>query len=266
MKILTRSLSRFLMSISLGLGILLPTLMVPAFADTPAIAAAANIKFALDDIAKEFTRDTGHRVRISYGSSGNFVAQIKNGAPFQLFMSADEKYIHQLAADGLVSAEPVEYAVGRLALAAPKNSPLTLDTELNGLKAMLMAGKIKRFAIANPEHAPYGERAKEYLEHFSLWQQAEPKLIYGENASQAAQFAISGSTQGGIVPLSLVKAPQFTARANYIELPNEFHGSLAQDMVLLPSAGEVAQSFYQYLQSDRARQVFLNYGFGLPAE
>ncbi|MGI2260956.1 molybdate ABC transporter substrate-binding protein [Shewanella sp. GXUN23E] len=254
-----RSLSRLLISLML----LFPALVL---ADTPAIAAAANIKFALDDIAKDFARDTGQTVRISYGSSGNFVAQIKNGAPFQLFMSADEKYIDQLQADGLVTAEPVEYAVGRLALAAPKNSPLTLDTELNGLKTMLAADKIKRFAIANPEHAPYGERAKEYLEHFGLWQSIQPKLIYGENASQAAQFAISGSTQGGIVPLSLVKAPQFTARANYIELPSEFHGNLAQDMVLLPNAGATARAFFDYLQSDKARQVFVDYGFALPRQ
>ncbi|MCF1439852.1 MAG: molybdate ABC transporter substrate-binding protein, partial [Shewanella sp.] len=154
------------MSISLGLGVLLPTLLAPALADTPAIAAAANIKFALDDIASDFARDTGQQVRISYGSSGNFVAQIKNGAPFQLFMSADGKYTHQLQADGLVTSQPVEYAIGRLALAAPKNASLKLDTELKGLKAMLDSGQINRFVIANPEHAPYGERAKEYLLHF----------------------------------------------------------------------------------------------------
>lgn len=232
--------------------------------DVPAIAAASNIKFALDEIAKQFTKDTGERVRISYGSSGNFVAQIKHGAPFQMFMSADEKYTHQLALSGETVDEGVLYAVGRLAIAAPKNSPLELDSELSGLKSLLKSGQMQRFAIANPDHAPYGERARELLQNMGLWASIEPQLIYGENVSQAAQFVVSGSTQGGIIALSLAIAPQFKKMGHYQALPAELHAPLYQRMVLTKKAGATAKAFYAYLQTETAREVFIEFGFGLP--
>ncbi len=232
--------------------------------DVPAIAAASNIKFALDEIAKQFTRDTGGKVRISYGSSGNFVAQIKHGAPFQLFLSADEKYIYQLNKSNTIQDEGVLYAIGRLAIAAPKYSPLELDADLEGVKSLLKSGDLQRFAIANPDHAPYGERAQEVLESMGLWDTIKPKLIFGENVSQAAQFAVSGSTQGGLIALSLAIAPQFKKMGHYVVIPEELHTPLNQRMVLTPKAGETAKSFYQYIQSDSAKKVFSDFGFGLP--
>ncbi|WP_410010859.1 molybdate ABC transporter substrate-binding protein [Shewanella sp. NFH-SH190041] len=263
---LRRSLRLSLLPLTLCLMLLALLLPQPVrAAEIPVIAAASNIKFALDDIAKLFYQQTGQRVRISYGSSGNFVAQIRHGAPFELFLSADVRYIHQLQQLKLVQGSPVLYAVGRLALVAPKHGTLQLTPDLSGVKALLQQGQLKRFAIANPEHAPYGERAQEYLQHFGLWQDIKPHLIYGENVSQAAQFAISGSTAGGIVALSLVKAPQFAARANYIALPQVLHGPLDQDMVLLPKAGPVAKAFFRFILSEPARQIFTRYGFGLPA-
>lgn len=162
-----QSLTRFFHS--LGFVLLFCLAVVPSTsravdnAPIPAIAAAANIKFALDDIVKNFTAETGLKVRVSYGSSGNFVAQIQHGAPFEMLLSADERYIAELNKVGFTQGEGVQYAVGRLALVAPKNSPLALDIELNGLKALLAAGQLERFAIANPDHAPYGERARELL-------------------------------------------------------------------------------------------------------
>lgn len=233
--------------------------------DIPAIAAASNIKFALDEVAKQFTQDTGKKVRISYGSSGNFVAQIKHGAPFQLFLSADEKYIYQLQKSDPSLGEGKLYAIGRLAIAAPNYSPLKLDPELEGLKALLDTGKLQRFAIANPDHAPYGERAREVLQALGLWDRLQPKLIYGENASQAAQFTVSGSTQGGLVALSLAIAPQFQALGHYQVIPEELHTPLNQRMILTKKAGETAKVFYAYLQSESARTIFSNFGFGLPA-
>lgn len=232
--------------------------------DVPAIAAASNIKFALDEIARQFTQDTDKKVRISYGSSGNFVAQIKHGAPFQMFMSADEKYTHQLALSGETVDEGVLYAVGRLAIAAPKSSPLELDPELSGLKSLLKSGQMQRFAIANPDHAPYGERARELLQNMGLWASIEPQLIYGENVSQAAQFVVSGSTQGGIIALSLAIAPQFKKMGHYQALPAELHAPLYQRMVLTKKAGATAKAFYAYLQTETAREVFIEFGFGLP--
>lgn len=232
--------------------------------DRPAIAAASNIKFALDDIAQVFTQQTGKSVRISYGSSGNFVAQIKHGAPFQLFLSADIRYINQMQQQGLVTEAPVTYAVGKLALAAAKSSPLILDPDLTGVESLIKQGKMGRFAIANPAHAPYGERAEEYLEHYQLWHSMKSHLVYGENASQAVQFVLSGVTLGGIVPLSLVKTAQFQDKVNFIELPSDYHQSLAQDMVLLPNASQVAHDFYQFVLSKSAGVIFEKYGFALP--
>ncbi len=232
--------------------------------EVPAIAAAANIKFALDKIAADFTQDTGKRVRISYGSSGNFVAQLRHGAPFELFLSADDKYIYQLHKLGVTDSDGEVYAIGRLALAAPKRSPLVIDAELAGLKQLLEQGKLKRFAIANPEHAPYGERAKEVLQRLGLWQPLQAHLIYGENVSQAAQFALSGSTDGGIVALSLAMAPQFRAASHYVALPSEWHSPMNQRMVLTPKAGETAKAFYAYLSQPKARAIFTEFGFGLP--
>ncbi|TVP13819.1 molybdate ABC transporter substrate-binding protein [Shewanella sp. KCT] len=249
------------------LGCLLLLGVTPSWAaEVPAIAAASNIKFALDKIAADFTKDTGKRVRISYGSSGNFVAQLRHGAPFELFLSADDKYIYQLHKLGVTQSDGEIYAIGRLALAAPKRSPLSLDAELVGVKTLLEQGGLKRFAIANPDHAPYGERAREALQHLGLWQPLQPYLIYGENVSQAAQFALSGSTDGGIVALSLAMAPQFRAASHYVALPSEWHSPMNQRMVLTPKAGETAKAFYAYLSQAKARAVFLEFGFGLPGD
>ncbi|NRD71960.1 molybdate ABC transporter substrate-binding protein [Shewanella sp. VB17] len=234
--------------------------------DVPAIAAASNIKFALDELVQKFTQDTGFKVRVSYGSSGNFVAQIKHGAPFQLFLSADEKYIKQLVNLGVTVDDGVLYAVGRLAIVAPISSPLQLDPELVGVKALIDSGKLKHFAIANPEHAPYGERAQSLLTHLGLWELIAPQLIYGENVSQAAQFAISGSTQGGIIALSLAISPQFQQVGHYQALPELLHDPIYQRMVLTNKAGPTAKAFYDYLQTDIARQVFSDFGFGLPVK
>ncbi|GGB71429.1 molybdate ABC transporter substrate-binding protein [Shewanella inventionis] len=233
-------------------------------AQAPAIAAAANIKFALDKIADNFEEQTGLSVRISYGSSGNFVSQIKHGAPFEMLLSADEFYIEQLHKAGYTQDAGVVYAIGRLALAAPKQSELVLDENLAGLKQLITDGKLMRFAIANPEHAPYGERAREVLTAKGLWDAIQPKLIFGENASQAAQFTISGSTQGGIVPLSLVLAPQFSKMAHYVVIPDELYQPLNQRMALMPDASETTSRFYQYLQSQQAQAILSEFGFNLP--
>ncbi|MCL1076178.1 molybdate ABC transporter substrate-binding protein [Shewanella dokdonensis] len=235
-------------------------------AEVPNIAAAANIKFAMAQLVNNYQQQSGNQLRVSYGSSGNFVAQIKHGAPFQLFLSADEKYVEALASAGLTADHGVVYAYGRLALVAPNNSPLTLDTDLDGLSKLLQSGQLQRFAIANPEHAPYGERARQLLQQKGLWQALQPSIVYGENVSQAAQFALSGSTQGGIVALSLAMAPQFRERGRFVALPTELHNPLTQRMVLLKGAGDVANDFYRYLQSEPARAVFRAYGFALPEE
>ena len=236
--------------------------------EAAAIAAAADLKFALAEIAPRFQADTGHVLKLTFGSSGNFTQQIAQGAPFELFLSADEQYVFQLADAGRVRDRGTLYAVGRVALFAPHRSPLVVDARLEGLRRALDAGDIKRFAIANPEHAPYGRAARAVLRHAGLWSRIEPLLVLGENASQALQFAASGSSQGGIVPLSLSKAPPVAALGRFATIPADWHAGepLRQRMVLTRHAGAAARAFYDYLQGPAARAILARYGFALPGE
>lgn len=250
------------------IGVLCSLLFLVSFsslaAKAPAIAAASNVKFALDEIVKDFTSTTGLSVRVSYGSSGNFVAQIQHGAPFEMLLSADEFYVQQLHKAGKTDSDGTIYAIGKLALVAPKNSSLSLDADLKGLQQQLSEDKISRFVIANPAHAPYGERAKSLLQTKGLWEQLESKIIMGENVSQAAQFALSGSAQGGIVALSLASSPQFRKMGNYIEIPQSLYEPINQRMVMTPKAGATTKQFYQYMQTTAAKDVLAKFGFGFP--
>lgn len=234
--------------------------------DAPVVAAASDLQFAVEEVAEAFTRQTGERVRLSFGSTGNFARQIREGAPFQLYMAADESFVLDLAHEGHTRDEGALYALGRVVLMAPHDSPLSVDGELNGLVEMLEAGSLRRFAIANPEHAPYGMRAREALRHRGIWEALQPVMVLGENVSQAAQFALSGSTQGGIIAYSLALAPSVEQRGEYALIPESWHSPLRQRMVLLKEAGPVAESFYQFIQSAEARQIMSRYGFTAPVD
>ena len=164
-----------------------------AAAEVPAIAAAADLKFALAEVAARFSAETGQKVRISFGSSGTFMTQIEQGAPFEIFLSADENFVFRLANRGLTEDRGRLYAVGQIVLFAPLGSSLAVDAELRGLKSALAAGSLRRFAIANPEHAPYGRAARAALQSAGLWAEVAPCLVFGENAAHAMQFAASGS-------------------------------------------------------------------------
>ncbi|HEX6829580.1 MAG TPA: molybdate ABC transporter substrate-binding protein, partial [Burkholderiales bacterium] len=166
-----------------------------AATDVPAVAAAADLAFALPEIAAAFKRDTGREVKISFGSSGNFARQIAEGAPFELFLSADERYVEQLRGQDRTEGTGALYGVGRIVLFVPGGSPVTPDPELRDLAAAAGDGRLKKLAIANPEHAPYGRAAQEALTRAGLWEKVKQRLVLGENASQAAQFATSGGAQ-----------------------------------------------------------------------
>jgi len=235
-----------------------------ARADVPIIAAASDLQFAVEEIAEEFLRETGHAVRLSFGSSGNFTRQVRQGAPFQLFLSADEDYVLDLARDGFTRDEGVLYAIGRIVIMTPHGSPLPADGTLGSLAAALRDGRVSRFAIANPEHAPYGKRAEEALRHKGLWEAIQPRLVLGENVSQAAQFATSGNAQGGIIAYSLALAPRVAALGSFELIAEDWHSPLRQRMVLLGNAGAVAESFFDYLQQPAARGILARYGFAAP--
>jgi molybdate transport system substrate-binding protein len=234
--------------------------------ESPVIACASDLQFALDEIGAAFKRDTGIQVRLSFGSSGNFARQIEQGAPFQMFLSADESFVFRLADKGLTRDRGALYAVGRIVLFAPTASRLTGQLTPEGLKAALAAGAIEHFAIANPEHAPYGRAAQQWLQKHGLWESLQSKLILGENASQAAQFATVGGNQGGIIPYSLALSPKLGAAGSYKLLSADDHLPLQQRMVLLKSANATAERFYAYMQSAEARTVMRRFGFALPGE
>lgn len=239
---------------------------VRAQVDAPAIAAASDLKFALGDIATRFRADTKREVRLSFGSSGNYFRQIGQGAPFQLFLSADEDFVFKLHDSGRTEDRGVLYATGRIVLFAPKGAPWSVDARMAGLKQAIEGNAVRRFAIANPEHAPYGRAAEQALRKLGLWDALQGKLVLGENVSQAAQFATSGSTQGGIFAYSLALAPGVAQQGQYVLLPEDLHAPLRQRMVLVKGAGETARAFYAYLQQPVARKILVQYGFVLPAE
>jgi molybdate transport system substrate-binding protein len=238
----------------------------PAAAQAPAIAAAADLKFALAELADRFKAATGREVRVAFGSSGNFTQQIENGAPFELFLSADEAYVERLAAKGLTRDAGVLYAIGRVVLFVPAGSPLKADPTLVDLRAAIGDGRLKRFAIANPEHAPYGRAARETLQAAGLWDAIRPALVLGENVAQATQFAAGGNAQGGIVASALTKTPEVARLGTAVLLPASMHKPLRQRMVLMRNAGPVAAEFFAWLQTKPAREVFVRHGFALPGE
>lgn len=236
----------------------------PLPAAGPMVAAASDLKFALDEIAADFTRVSGQSVTLTYGSSGTFATQIRHGAPFELFLSADESYVQQLHTEGRTRDGGALYAIGRIVLIAAPGSALPVDPTFEGLGAFLAEGRLRRFAIANPAHAPYGRRAEEALRHAGLWDAIKPHLVLGENVSQAAQYATSGSADGGIVALSLALAPQMDRRIRYAVIPQDWHAPLRQRMVLLRRASDQAAHFYRFLQEAAARAVMVRHGFTLP--
>lgn len=227
------------------------------------LAAASDLKFAMDELIAQYQSQTGRKVQAVYGSSGQFFMQIAQGAPFEIFLSADESLVTQLESQGLTQGPGVLYGVGRLVFFVPKGSRLKPD--LADLRLALEDGRLRRLAIANPVHAPYGRAAQQSLVKLGLWTAIESRLVLGENVSQAAQFAASGSADAGIFALSLMLAPALRQAGSYTDVPADLHAPLRQRMTLLRRAGPEAQAFYAWLQEPAARAVLHRYGFSTPA-
>jgi len=246
-----------------GFGLLFTVLFASTLTAAPApiIAVASNLRIVIEEVAQIFYKETGQKVRFSFGSSGNLTRQIIQGAPFEMFMSADEGYVFRVFDAGKAKGRGKIYAYGRIAAFAPKGSPLQQADFPGGYLALLEGGIGGRFAIANPQLAPYGRAAKQALEHAGLWQSMQPRLIYGENISQTAQFALSGSTLGGIIAYAQALSLPFKDRGNYQLIPASFHKPLAQRMVLLSKAGDTAKRFYDFIGEKSALEIFNKYGF-----
>jgi molybdate transport system substrate-binding protein len=230
----------------------------------PIVAAAGDLNPAATEIAEQFAKDTGLRVEVVFASSGTLTRQIRDGAPFEVFLSADQALVEQLADLGLTRDRGRLYAIGRLVFFAPKGSPFRPQDGFAGLARLLDEGRLARFAIANPDHAPYGSAARAALQTHGLWDRIRPRLVIGEHLAQAAQFATTGNAAGGILAHSQMHAPHMQGRGDWALVPEGDHPPLRQGMVLLTRAGPVAERFYQYMQEPAARAILTRYGFTLP--
>jgi len=234
---------------------------VNALAETIRVAAAADLVYAMREIVSLWKAQGGSEVKISLGSSGNFYRQIEHGAPFGLFFSASADYINRL---GTKVCRRAPYASGRLVLFVPVGSPIKPTNSLQYFASELAQHQAWKFAIANPEHAPYGMVAKETLQSEQVWDQFNGHLVLGENAAQAAQFAISGSTVGGLIPLSIAISDAFRKKGAYRLIDQKKHVQLKQEMGLLTCQHTEAKRFFDFMSMPQVRKVLHTYGFQLP--
>jgi molybdate transport system substrate-binding protein len=231
------------------------------------VAAAADLKFAFDEIARNFAKQNpGVTVKVTYGSSGNLFAQLSSQAPFDLYLSADVEYPRKLIALGkAVKASEFLYAVGHLVLWVPNGSRLDLDKL--GIKAVVDPA-VKKLAIANPRHAPYGRAAEAALKKLGVYEQVTDHLVLGDNIAQTAQFVESGSADAGILALSLVMAPAMRAKGRYWMIPLDAYPRLEQGGVIFRWAQEMeaAQALRDFVTGKAGRAILEQYGFMLPGE
>lgn len=230
-----------------------------------AVAAAADLRFAMDDlIATYIAANPGVSVEATYGSSGQFFTQISQGAPFDVYFSADAEYPRNLEKAGLVEgSSTLLYGVGQIVTWVPSDS--AIDVEARGLEALADAS-VETIAIANPEHAPYGRAAVAAMKTAGIYDAVESKFVLGENISQAAQFVESGNADIGVIALSLAMAPSLVDKGRYAVVPIDSYPRLEQGAVVLKSAAdpEAAQSFLDFVLGPEGRTVLDRYGFLLP--
>jgi len=230
------------------------------------IAGAADLNPALNEIAQQFQKSTGVQVKISFGASGGLTQQIQNGAPFDVFFSADMDYPRQLIAQGQADAGSLsQYSLGKLVLWVPASS--SLDVEGKGMD-VLLDPSVKKIAIANPQHAPYGRAAVAALKHAGLYDRLTDRLVLGENVSQAAQFAESGNAQAGFVALAHAMSPAIKTMGKFWAVPADYYPRLEQGVVIITRSQhkKEAGAFLDYVKTRDASDVLRKYGFTLPHE
>jgi molybdate transport system substrate-binding protein len=222
------------------------------------IAAASDLKFTLDSVIYVFSKTNIGKIDVTYGSSGKLTEQIINGAPFDIFFSADILYPERLLKEKKTSSQIYHYATGRLVIWSKK-----IDPTKNGMKSLLDPA-IKKIAIANPLHAPYGKRAVECINHSELSELVKSKLVYGENISQTAHFASTGAADAAIIALSLALSPNMKREnGKYFIIPQETHQPLVQGVVITSQGkkNNLARAFFDFLKTMEASAILMHYGF-----
>lgn len=257
------------MGMNLGIALLLiltnryPSAATPDAGRQITVAAAADLTFVFKDVAARFEKQSGIDVRLSFGSSGNFFAEIQNGGPYDIFFSADARYPQQLASASLVEPGTLYlYARGKIVLFAPKGSSIDVARGLS----VLTEPAVHKISIANPAHAPYGRAAVAALQHEGLYDKVRDKLVLGENISQAAQFVVSGGADVGIVALSLAVSPTMKDQGKFFEIPQTSYPDIDQAAVILKSSPnkDAAREFLDFLRRPEIAALMRSYGFALP--
>lgn len=230
------------------------------FAQKINIAVAANVSYAINDLVKEFKKTNPNtKVRVTLGSSGKLTAQIKHGAPYDLFMSANMKYPNSLYKDNLAITKPLVYAQGSLAILSSKKRDFSKGLEL------LKEDSIKRIAVANPKTAPYGIATKQALENANIYKALKKKFIYGESISQTVSYTVTASDIGFIAKSSLYspKMARFKENINWISLDTKLYTPISQGVVILKNAKqkEEVKAFYDFILSNKAKKIFKDYGY-----
>ncbi len=226
------------------------------------VAAAADLQFAMQEVVTHFQQSSGKTVKVTYGSSGSFFQQLQNGAPFDMFFSANLDFPRKLESAGLTEAGSYyPYAKGKIVVWAPNESKINIDS---GLKAFLAAG-IQKIAIANPQHAPYGQAAVAAMQKEDVYDKVKDKLVLGENISQTASFVVSGAADAGVLALSLALSPNMKAKGRYVEIPAIEYPPIEQACVILSSSKnkEAAKQFLSYIKSPEVARMLVTYGFDI---
>jgi len=247
---------------TLIIAVVLAALSALCTAQELTVAAASDLQFAMQELTTRFQKESGKTVKVSYGSSGNIFQQLQNGAPFDMFFSANLDYARQLESTGLTEPGSLySYATGRIVLWVPQESKLELNS---GLQA-LADPSVKKIAIANPQHAPYGQAAVAALQKEGLYDKIAGKLVLGENISQTASFVVSGAADAAIVALSLAVSPNMKDKGRYVEIPAGDYPPLEQACVILRAARDpkTAHAFLDFMKSPAAAEILRDYGFGV---
>jgi len=227
------------------------------------IAAASDLVFCLEDLHRAFAKvHPDITLKVTTGASGNIFAQINNGAPFHVYLSADMRYPRELIKAGLADEGSLTlYAIGHLVVWTASD-----EIDISEGVRSLTRGSVRKVAIANPEHAPYGRAARAALEHFNLWDVLKGKLVFGENIAQTAQFVETGNADAGLVALSIVLAPNLKSKGRWIEVPEHAYPRLEQGAVITKAGttNPASSAYIEFLASREARRIFDRFGFRLP--
>lgn len=252
---------------TLLLAVLMAAMLAPRLAAQQiTVAAAADLNYAMKDLAADFEKETGQKVELSFGSSGNFFSQIQSGAPYDLFFSADAGYPEKLASAGKLDKDSLTtYAIGHLVLWVRNSSGLDPQAKKMDL---LLDPAVAHIAVANPEHAPYGRAAMAAIEHFGLKDKIAARLVFGENISQTAQFVQSGNAQAGLIALSLAESPAMKDAGQYWELPADSYPEMKQVVGVVTASKQkpAAEAFVKFVQSPKGTAVLERYGFRVPGK